>query len=67
VTLVEGGSAGMYLPSGHLVYARGGSFFAVAFDAARLKVLGPPVEVRRFAWQPLRDPHAYRGSRQAQR
>jgi eukaryotic-like serine/threonine-protein kinase len=47
VTLVEGGSAGMYLPSGHLVYARGGSFFAVAFDAARLKVLGPPVEVLR--------------------
>ncbi|MGA9967083.1 MAG: protein kinase [Terriglobales bacterium] len=47
VTLVEGGSAGMYLPTGHLLYARGGSFFAVPFDAARLKVLGSPVEVLR--------------------
>jgi eukaryotic-like serine/threonine-protein kinase len=47
VTLVEGGAAGAYLPSGHLLYARGGSFFAVRFDAARLKVLGAPVEVLR--------------------
>jgi Tol biopolymer transport system component len=47
VTLVEGGSAGMYLPSGHLLYARGGSFFAVPFDAAKLKVLGAPMEVLR--------------------
>jgi eukaryotic-like serine/threonine-protein kinase len=45
VTLVEGGSAGLYLPSGHLLYARGGSFFAVPFDAGKLKVLGAPVEV----------------------
>jgi serine/threonine protein kinase/WD40 repeat protein len=45
VTLVEGGSAGMYLSSGHLLYARGGSFFAMPFDAARLKTLGAPVEV----------------------
>jgi eukaryotic-like serine/threonine-protein kinase len=47
VTLVEGGAAGAYLPSGHLLYARGGSFLAVRFDAARLKVLGAPVEVLR--------------------
>jgi len=47
VTLVEGGSAGKYLPSGHLLYARGGSFFAAPFDAAKLRVLGPPVEVLR--------------------
>ncbi len=45
VTLVEGGTAGMYLQSGHLLYARGGSFFATPFDAAGLKILGPPVEV----------------------
>ena len=45
VTLVEGGSAGLYLPSGHLLYARGGSFFAVPLDAGKLKVLGAPVEV----------------------
>jgi len=47
VTLVEGGTAGTYLPSGHLVYARGGSFFALPFDATKLKVLGAPVEVLR--------------------
>ncbi len=45
VTLVEGGTAAMYLPSGHLLYARGGSFYAMPFDAASLKVLGAPVEV----------------------
>jgi len=45
VTLVEGGSSGIYLPSGHLLYARAGSFFAMPFDAARLKPLGAPVEV----------------------
>ena len=47
VTLVDGGSAGLYLPSGHLLYARGGSFFAVPFDVVKLKVLGDPVEVLR--------------------
>jgi eukaryotic-like serine/threonine-protein kinase len=45
VTLVDGGSAGIYLPSGHLLYARGDSFFAMPFDAARLKPLGASVEV----------------------
>ncbi|HXW91684.1 MAG TPA: protein kinase [Terriglobales bacterium] len=45
VTMVEGGSAGIYLPSGYLLYARGGSFFAMPFDAARLKPLGASVEV----------------------
>ncbi len=32
-----------YLPSGHLVFLRRGTLFAVAFDAARLKVRGSPV------------------------
>ena len=43
--LFEGGSDARYLPSGHLVYARGGSLLAVPFDAARLQVTGPPVTV----------------------
>jgi serine/threonine protein kinase/Tol biopolymer transport system component len=47
VTLVEGGTAGMYLQSGHLLYARGGSFLAIPFDAGSLKVQGAPVEVLR--------------------
>ena len=40
-TLFEGGSDARYLPTGHIVYAVGGSLFAVAFDLQRLKVSGP--------------------------
>jgi hypothetical protein len=43
VVVVEGGSAARYLPSGHLVYARGTSLFAVAFDPAARAVRGGPV------------------------
>ncbi|MBK5297541.1 MAG: serine/threonine-protein kinase, partial [Vicinamibacteria bacterium] len=44
-TLVSGGSAGWYLPTGHLVYALGGVLFAVPFDLPRLAVTGGPVPV----------------------
>jgi hypothetical protein len=44
-TLVQGGFSARYSPSGHIVYARGGSLYAVAFDAKRLEVTGPPVKV----------------------
>jgi serine/threonine-protein kinase len=44
-TVVEGGSAGRYVPSGHLVYARGGVVFAVPFDADRREVTGQAVAV----------------------
>ncbi len=37
-TLFEGGSAARYVPTGHLVYAVGGSLFALAFDALQLQV-----------------------------
>jgi hypothetical protein len=37
---VRGGFFGRYLPSGHLVYVRGGSLYGVPFDIDRLK--GPP-------------------------
>jgi Tol biopolymer transport system component/predicted Ser/Thr protein kinase len=40
-TLVNGGSFGRYVPSGHLVYVRGGTLFAVPFDLKRLRVMGP--------------------------
>src|SRR4029453_9223801 len=43
--LLHGGSDARYLPTGHLVYALGGTLFAVAFDAARLEVIGGPVPV----------------------
>jgi len=42
--VVQGDSA-QYLPTGHLVYARAGSLYAVRFDAARLAVTSAPVKV----------------------
>ena len=44
-TLVEGGSDARYLPTGHLVYALGGSVFAVPFDPAGLVTTGGAVSV----------------------
>ena len=38
--LVEGGTHPRYSPSGHLVYARGGSLLAVRFDPERLAISG---------------------------
>ena len=43
--LVEGSSEARYLSSGHLVFARGGSLFAVPFDPQALEVRGSPVQV----------------------
>ncbi len=51
-TLIEGGSDGRYVPTGHLVYAVEGTLFAVAFDLQRLKVTGaisPVVENVRWS------------------
>jgi eukaryotic-like serine/threonine-protein kinase len=45
ITLVENASDGMYLPTGHLAYAIGGTIYAVAFDAERLQVKGGPVPI----------------------
>jgi serine/threonine protein kinase/Tol biopolymer transport system component len=44
-TLIEGASAGRYLPTGHIVYALRGTLFAVPFDVRRLEVTGEPVPV----------------------
>jgi Tol biopolymer transport system component len=44
-TLIEGGSDARYLPTGHLVYALGGTLFAVPFDLRRLEVTGGPVPI----------------------
>jgi hypothetical protein len=43
--LVEGAVFGRYATSGHLLFARGGAVFAVAFDAGALRVIGTPVPV----------------------
>jgi eukaryotic-like serine/threonine-protein kinase len=43
--IVDGGSDGRYLPTGHLVYAQGGLLLATAFDAGRMTTVGTPVPV----------------------
>jgi serine/threonine-protein kinase len=44
-TLIDGGSDGRYLPTGHLVYALGGTLFAVPLNVRRLEVTGGPTPV----------------------
>jgi eukaryotic-like serine/threonine-protein kinase len=44
-TLIDGGSDGRYLLTGHMVYALGGTVFAVPFDLQRLEVTGEPVRI----------------------
>ena len=44
-TLVEGGTNPHYAESGHLVFHRGGSLLAVAFDREHLETSGEPVPV----------------------
>jgi serine/threonine-protein kinase len=44
-TVLEGGSAAQYIPTGHLLYARGGIVFAVPFDVRRGELSGKPVAV----------------------
>ncbi len=43
--VVNGGSDARYLPTGHIVYALGGTLFAVPFDVKRLEVAGGPVPI----------------------
>ena len=43
--LIEGGSDGRYIPTGHLVYAVGSTVFAMPFDPARLEATGAFVPV----------------------
>jgi len=44
-TVLEGASYGHYLPTGHLVYLKSGTLFAVQFDVARLALSGSPTAV----------------------
>ena len=43
--VLTGGSDARYVPTGHLVYVRGTSVYAVGFDADALQVSGQPFEV----------------------
>jgi len=44
-TILDGGSAAHYLPSGHLLYVVGGTLFAAPFDLKRHALTGPAVPV----------------------
>ena len=55
--LIRGGTNARYVSSGHLVYARGRTLLAVAFDLSRLAVTGTPVLVMDGVQRgPLGDP-----------
>lgn len=41
--VLRGGTFARYVPTGHLIYARDLSIFAVPFDADKLEVTGPPL------------------------
>jgi serine/threonine-protein kinase len=43
--IIRGGTCASYVPTGHLVYARGKSILAVPFDLDELEATGPPVQV----------------------
>jgi eukaryotic-like serine/threonine-protein kinase len=43
--VINGGTDARYVPTGHLVYVRGTSLYAVPFDVDALEVRGQPVEV----------------------
>jgi eukaryotic-like serine/threonine-protein kinase len=43
--LIERGSDGRYVPSGHLLYTVGGTVYAVPFDMRTLTITGKPVSV----------------------
>jgi serine/threonine-protein kinase len=42
-TVLKGGYGGLYVPTGHLLYAHRETLFGVPFDAARIEVRGTPV------------------------
>jgi serine/threonine-protein kinase len=43
--VLEGGSDARYVPTGHILYVRGGSLLAVPFDPKKAEVTGPAVTV----------------------
>ncbi len=50
-TLIEGGSDARYIPTGHLIYAREGTLFAVPFDLGRLTLTGDRAQlIDRVSW-----------------
>ncbi len=44
-TLIRGGSFARYVPTGHIMYARGSSIYAVPFDPVTVEIKGTPLPV----------------------
>lgn len=44
-SLIDDGKYGRYMPSGHLIFARGARLMAVSFDSRRLELRGEPVPI----------------------
>jgi serine/threonine-protein kinase len=59
--LIEGGTDARYSPTGHLVYARGGTLHAAPFDLNRLALTGPPIPIAEGVFQSLVRGHAHFG------
>ena len=43
--IIDGGSDARYVSTGHIVYAYGGTLFAISFDLSRLQVTGGQMPV----------------------
>ncbi len=48
--LQRGGTYGRYLPTGHVVFVRGGTIYAAAMDVDKLELREPPVPVEEGGW-----------------
>jgi serine/threonine-protein kinase len=44
-TLIHGGSYARYVPTGHILYARGSAIYAVPFDLESMELRGSPIPV----------------------
>jgi serine/threonine-protein kinase len=53
--VIDGGSAGRYVSSGHLLYAVGGTLVAVPFDARTQRATGPAMQVLERVRRPGRE------------
>ena len=49
--IVKGGTAGIYVRSGHVAYSRAELLMAVPFDLSRLETTGPPVALSERAFE----------------
>src|SRR5262249_26778326 len=54
--LFSGGTDARYVSTGHILYARGQTLLAVAFDAKNLKLMGDPIPIVEDVMRPEGNP-----------